>query len=440
MTDDKKTRPQNLEQHLTALTEDIGVRLAGSSNERAAADYIARACRQHGAQTAVEEFPVWERRVESETLELFIEGAWRSYPCSLFGGAPSTDGNMRTAPVVFFDSQTGYRRPDLSHLTGKAVVHLGCHIATREDYRKLMDARPAFLLFVDTRYPGTMPLADGLFPAYVREMGAAPTVNVAFMDAWEWHRRGAQQARLCVAGGRIESLSQNVIVDIPGTTPDAGVIYAGAHHDTQAGTPGADDNACGCAALIELTRIFACNPCRRTLRLISFGAEEQLSVGSASYVRKHRAGVEQQGRFMFNFDGFGTRMGWTEIIINAPERAAQWLEHYFHAQDIVFNPSRSVIPFTDQFPFAAAGVPGLWLRRCNCATGLFYHHRADDTMDTLGPDVMARHIDAAAGFIAHLANARLETSTWKIPEPLQPEIAQVWQSHYGGWNDPGSCS
>ncbi len=431
-----KTQPENLVRHLTVLTNDIGVRLAGSPGERAAADYIQQACRAHGAQAAVEDVPVWERRVESETLEILIGDQWRSFPCSLFGGAPSTGGQPLTAPLVFFDSQTGYQRSDLSHCTGKAVVHLGCHIATREDYRKLMEARPAFLLFVDTRYPGDMPLADGLFPAYVREMGARPTVNVAFMDAWEWKRLGVQQARLCVAGGPIESLSENVVAEIPGKDSNAGVIYVGGHHDTQAGSVGADDNAVGCAALIELARIFGRNPCRCTIRLVSFGAEEQLSVGSAHYVRNHRADIQQQGRFMFNFDSFGSRMGWTQIVINAPDRAEPWLETHFHAEDIFFKCSREVIPFTDQFPFAAAGIPGLWLRRCNCETGVFYHHRADNTMDRVCPEVMARHIDAAVGFLSYLAEAPLEPLSWKIPETLQPQIANLWQSHYGGWDGP----
>jgi hypothetical protein len=46
-----------------------------------------------------------------------------------------------------------------------------------------MGAEPAFLLFVDTRFPGSVALADGLFPAYVQAYGARTTVNVAYQDA-----------------------------------------------------------------------------------------------------------------------------------------------------------------------------------------------------------------------------------------------------------------
>ena len=85
------------------------------------------------------------------------------------------------------------------------------------------------------------------------------------------------------------STSGNVIAHIPGTDDAAGILFAGGHHDTQADSPGADDNASGTAAIVELARILAERaPFRRSLRLISFGAEEQLSVGSACYVRSHR--------------------------------------------------------------------------------------------------------------------------------------------------------
>lgn len=431
-----KADPGNITHHLHVLTRDIGVRLAGSSGEQAAAEYIEHVFREQGARTSVEPFPVWERAVDSETLEIRIGGSWRAFPCSLFGGAPTTDGRILEAPLVFFDAKTGYDRPDLSRLAGKAVVHLGCHIETPEAYRRLMASDPAFLLFVDTRYPGDLPLADGLFPAYVREMGAEPTVNVAFMDAWEWNRSGADRARLRIHGNRRNSLSRNVIAEIPGTEATAGVLYVGGHHDTQAGTVGADDNAGGCAAAMELARIFTRHPLPFTIRLISFGAEEQLSVGSASYVRKHRADIRRSGRFMFNFDSFGSRMGWTEILANAPEWIEARLKERFHAHDIFYRFSRTVAPYTDQFPFAVAGTPGLWLRRCNCETGVFYHHRADDTIDRVCPREMARHIDAAADFLTHLAKAGSAPADWKIPETQRAEIAEVWESHYGGWEAP----
>ena len=164
-----ETLSRNLEKHVRALTDGIGIRLAGSPKEYEAALSIEKQFRQYSDSVVIEKFPVMERCVDEEKLEVQLNGQWHSFPCSLFSSAPSTDGKCVEADLVFFDTATGYQRPDLSFLTGKAVVHLGCHIESEDNYRRLMEAKPAFILFVDTRYTGTVQLADGLFPAYVRK-------------------------------------------------------------------------------------------------------------------------------------------------------------------------------------------------------------------------------------------------------------------------------
>src|SRR5690606_17465719 len=199
--------PERIASDLRHLVDDIGIRLAGTAGERAAADFVMACGRDLGAETWDETFPVQQRDVASEELEVLVDGSWRAFPCSLFSSTPGTDGEWRTAGIVRL-VPTDYQRDDLSHLKGKAVIHLGCHIESREAYRRLRAARPAVLLMVDTRYPGATPLADGMFPAYTRAIGAVPTLNVAYQDAWHWIERGAVEARCRVAGGMVPSTSQ----------------------------------------------------------------------------------------------------------------------------------------------------------------------------------------------------------------------------------------
>ncbi len=92
-----------------------------------------------------------------------------------------------------------------------------------------------------------------------------------------------------------------------------------------------------------------------------------------------------------------------------------------------------MVPFTDQFPFAAAGVPGLWLTRFDCDAGVVRHHRNDDTLASLSTEVIARHLDAAADFIVTLANRNAQPAARRIPACFREEIARTWQNHYGGW-------
>lgn len=422
-----------LEKHLRALTLDIGVRLAGSDQERQAAEYAAAAFREAGASVAIEPFPVFQRCVEEQTLEVFMGGAWHSFPVSLFSSTPGTGGALVEAPLVFFEAPTEYARGDLSLLRGKAVVHLGCHIESRDAYRRLMQAEPAFLLFVDIRYPGTTPLADGMFPSYTKDLGARPTLNVAFMDAWEWKRCGATAARIRVRAEARRSSSQNVVADLPGSDPAAGVLYCGGHHDTQADSVGADDNGVGVVMLLELARVLAPLPRRRTLRLISFGAEEQLSVGSAEYVRLHRREVEASGRLMFNFDGGGSLLGWSELNANGPEAMVQGIVAGFRQLDIWLGVTREVIPYTDQFPFAVAGVPGVWLSRRNCTGGRFFHHRPDDDLSRVSCSLIGRNTQAAAGVLAGWSAAKALPFRRSVPAAQRQAIQVFWDDLYGGW-------
>jgi hypothetical protein len=431
----KSASAEILEKHLRFLTENIGVRLAGSANERHAAEYIDKVYRGYSLKSHIEEFPVWERAVEEEHLEIKIGGHWKKFPCSLFGSAPGTGGKTLVGKLCFFESAVDYQRKDISYLKGKAVVHLGCHIENENNYRRLLEADPAFLLFVDTRYPGTAALADGLFPSYVAKFGAKTTLNVAYMDAWSWKKTEATDAKLLVKGDRRKSVSQNVIAEIPGTDPDAGIIFAGGHHDTQAGSIGADDNAGGSVAMMELARILPCLNLKRTVRLISFGAEEQLSMGSAIYVRTHRREVQDNGVFMFNFDSYGSLMGWTGINYNGDKNIEKLLKPCFEKRNIFCHFSSNVMPYTDQFPFAATGVPGMWLFRRNCEAGRFFHHRFDDSIEVVSTKLMAHHINAAAEFISGIANSAKLPFKKEIPEEQALKIKVAWHSLFGGWKN-----
>lgn len=424
---------QNLQRHLQTLCSDIGVRLAGTPGELAATEYLVQEFQAAAALVRTETFPVNARCVEAEKLHIEIGGQWHSFPCSLFSNTPGTEGLQVEAPLVFFEAPTEYQRSDLSHLRSKAVVHLGCHIESREHYRRLMQAEPAFLLFVDIRYPGSIPLADGMFPAYTRALGARPTVNVAYQDAWRWKVENASRARLTVAGGMKLSTSANVIADLPASSKDAPILYAGAHHDTQANSPGADDNGTGVSGLLELARVLAPLPRRRTLRLISFGAEEQLSVGSAEYVRKHRDEVSKRGQFIFNLDSYGSWMGWTQLICNGPAAMQGYLRPFFEDANLYPGFITPIMPYADHFPFVAAGIPGLCLARPNCIGGRFFHHRPDDDIRRVSTKVMASHVSVVAAILADAMQREELPFPSRIPEEQARTAEAMWNDLFGGW-------
>lgn len=426
--------PSRLDHHLRHLVDTIGVRLAGTRGEAAAADWVAAELQAAGAVVTRETFPVSARVVTAQELQVYYDGAWHDAGCSLFANAPGTNGEWVEAPLVFFEGATGYQRPALDELfRDRIVMHFGCHIESRENYGRLVAARPVGVLMADVRYPGATALADAIFPAYAAVCGVVPALNVAFLDAWHWKERGATRARFRVSGGPQPAESANVIADLPGSDPDAGVLFVGGHHDTQADSVGADDNGSATVGLIELARVLAPRPRRRTIRLISFGAEEQLSVGSSAYVRRHRAELERDGRLMFNLDSFGSLLGWNLLSGSAPAEVDDLLRPYFARFDHYYRRDYGVLPYADHFPFNAAGVPGLTLMRPNCAGGRFFHHRADDDRSRVDCALMAALLNAIAAFLGDLAAAEKLPFAAQLPEAELPAIAHCWDDLFGGW-------
>lgn len=66
----------------------------------------------------------------------------------------------------------------------------------------------------------------------------------------------------------------NVIAEHRGTSHPEEIIIIGAHYDTVLYSPGADDNASGVAAIIEMARLLIDTETNRTLRFVAFVNEE----------------------------------------------------------------------------------------------------------------------------------------------------------------------
>ncbi len=68
--------------------------------------------------------------------------------------------------------------------------------------------------------------------------------------------------------------ANNIEAVLEGTGMADEVVVAGAHYDTAPGTRGANDNASGVAGVLELGRMMAGKPLKRTVRFVLFANEE----------------------------------------------------------------------------------------------------------------------------------------------------------------------
>jgi hypothetical protein len=128
-----------------------------------------------------------------------------------------------------------------------------------------------------------------------RNMAAYPQLNLAadfiedsFSRAGLGPRRDSYELR--------GKTCHNVETEIKGTRPQ--IVLVGAHYDSVYGSPGANDNGSGVAALLALARRFAGKPSNQTLRFVAFVNEEppyfqREDMGSFIYASRCKARGDQ---------------------------------------------------------------------------------------------------------------------------------------------------
>src|SRR5207249_5889113 len=99
---------------------------------------------------------------------------------------------------------------------------------------------------------------------YAQLNAAADFIESSFLRAGLQPRRDTYQ---------VNDLScDNIEVEIRGASPE--IVLIGAHYDSVFGSPGANDNGSGVAAMLALARRFAQKSAQHTLRFVAFVNEE----------------------------------------------------------------------------------------------------------------------------------------------------------------------
>ncbi len=103
----------------------------------------------------------------------------------------------------------------------------------------------------------------------------------------------------------------NIVATLEGTDPELPALLIGAHFDSTAGTPGADDNASGVAVMLEVARLAAGTARRRTVQFVGFNLEElqdlrgTFRVGSSRFAEQARAeGMRYAGALILEMVGY----------------------------------------------------------------------------------------------------------------------------------------
>jgi len=180
-----------------------------------------------------------------------------------------------------------------------------------------------------------------------------------------------------------DTTSHNVVARAEGTSER--VIVLGAHLDTKSPSPGANDNASGCAAILEIARILAEQPVTPTVEFVFFGAEEMIDSNGDHHHYGSRFRVAAMtdaeiantaGMVSVDMIGYGPQFV-SRTMLRGPQDMSDILiaqaAEDGYTLDFLKDPGAS--GWSDHEAYELAGIPATWIEWRDDPV----YHTAEDT-------------------------------------------------------------
>lgn len=225
----------------------------------------------------------------------------------------------------------------------------------------------------------------------------------------------------------------NLEVELKGTNKSDEIVVIGGHYDSVYGSPGANDNSTGAAAVLELARLFAKNNTSRTLRFVEFVNEEPPffwtdDMGSVVYAKRCKSRGEkvvamlsletigyysdklESQKYPFPINLFYPSVGNFIGFIGNPasgdlvrQAIASFRHHTKYPSEGAALPDKIPgVGWSDHWAFWQQGYSGVMVTD----TAPFrypYYHTSGDTPDQVNYERMARVVTGLEAVVADLA-------------------------------------
>ena len=383
------------------------VRVSGSAEEKAAAEYLRGLCEARGAKAYLEPFDV----ETADVREASLTADGREIPC--VGYMLCGSGSVE-APLCYLPNTDP---ASVAQAAGKIVL-LDTGI-THWVYHDLLDAGAVGFI----TYDGNVNHADRdidrkTLRPYVAKGRKVPCVNVNAKDAVALVRAQPGTVVLRVEQTERAAQSHNVIAELPGRTDEW--IALTAHYDSTPLSHGAYDNMSGCIGLVgilEAARERA--PLRYGLRFIFCGSEECGLLGSKAWTAAHEAELAKTA-LCVNLDMIGTFMGRFIACVTAEEKLVHYIE-YLCALRGWGVAARQDVYSSDSTPFADHGVPAVSFARLTPPSQSSIHNRYD-TKELLSETQLQKDTGFIADFTLAMADAVKCPVSREIPENVKTKL------------------
>jgi carboxypeptidase Q len=402
------------------LTTEVGQRLAGTEAEARARDWGLAKLKALGfANVRIETYdmPVWVRGAESaEVIAPFPQ----KLILAALGNSGATPATGLTGEVIGFPSLAAFiAAPDVQ-VKGKIVY-------VSHAMRRTQDGS-SYGAFGPVRFGGpNLAAKKGVALFLIRSVGTdsqrgphtgitswekgvtpIPTAALSIPDADNLERmlaraKGPVTLRVTLTP-QFTGMHQsgNLIAEVPGSDPAAGMVIVGGHLDSWDLGTGAIDDAAGVAITTAAAkRILEGPKPRRTIRVVWWGSEEVGGFGSDAYFAAHKG----EAHALAAESDFGADRIW-QMNLKLPLTAKALGERLSAAVAPlgIATGKKEAGDGADIEKLVAAGVYAVDFSQ-DGSRYFDLHHTPDDTLDKIDPAQLAQNVDAWAIMLGLVANA-----------------------------------
>ena len=367
--------------HVLALSQKIGPHPGGTPEDRTSGEYIAAQLTRDGCTVEWQQFtfPYFHVRHVALTVP---DGSVALHPRAMEYSASTPEAGLNAELVDAglgrpgdFGGQAAAGVP----MRGKIALVRRGEMTFRQKAENAADAGAAAIIVYNSQ-------PDQIYGT----LGRATRIPVVSLSGTEGQRL-LDRVR---AGRTIVHLDVQTVNErrttwnIVGTKAASGrapggdlgkILIIGAHRDTVAEAPGANDNTSGVAATLEAAEVLKDVPLAVTVRYVFFGAEEDGLYGSAEYV-KHLERGRIIGMINLDMEGVGARLILAGKGDDTLVRTAARLAGDLGIPVEVHTAEGG----SDHVNFERAGVPVVFLFRPDDQ----YYDTPHDTVDRVSPALL----------------------------------------------------
>ncbi|GAA0731447.1 M28 family peptidase [Sphingomonas japonica] len=401
------------------ITTEVGPRLAGTEAEQRARDWSVARLTALGFQNVRDEpFPL-KTWVRGEERAAIVSPFPQPLVLTALGNSGATPPRGIEGEIVYFPTIADLQAAPAASLKGKIAFVSHAMTATQDGsqyttygvVRRIgpnvaaeKGAAAILIRSIGTDYHRNPHAGGTNFEDGVRPI---PAAALALPDAEQLERvlrRGKPvRVKLVLTPKQIGArTSGNVIAEVPGSEPAAGIVLVACHLDSWDLGTGAFDDAAGCGIVAAAAkRIMDAGQPRRTIRVLFAGSEEVGVFGGKAYFEAHR----RDPHVLAAESDFGADRIW-RVDFNLPAAAKPVGDRIATALLPLGIGRGTAIAGggADVSAVIASGVAGIDLQQHG--TRYFdYHHTPDDTLDKIDPVQMRQNVAAWTAMLAIAANA-----------------------------------